>query len=235
MDALVITPVKNSLDTTQKTIEAISKARGNFEYFIFNDFSNEETRHFLEENLDKWHYRLINLEDYTQTPSPNYKLVLQMAQKLALERRVPIILIESDVIIRENSIIDLTTLINELDKPGLIGIITIDKNGNYNFPYAYILENNKTGIETYHSLSFCCTLLTYDFLLKYDFKELSSQKDWFDVFLSRKSRKLGFKNYLIKKNGVLHLPHSSRPWKQLKYTHPLKYYISKLLKRRDRI
>jgi hypothetical protein len=65
--------------------------------------------------------------------------------------------------------------------------------------------------------------------------ELSAKKDWFDIHISRQSKKLGFKNYLIREQGVLHLPHSSRPWKQLKYSNPLKYYFHKLFSHRDRI
>jgi hypothetical protein len=55
------------------------------------------------------------------------------------------------------------------------------------------------------------------FLQKFDFKILSQNKDWFDVYISRQSKKMGFKNYLAKGIEVLHLPHSSRPWKHLKY------------------
>ena len=36
-------------------------------------------------------------------------------------------------------------------------------------------------------------------------------------------------------NPVLHKPHSSRPWKQLKYTNPLLYYWRKLTQHRDKI
>ena len=41
----IITPVKDSLDTTLKTIECISKAEKSFSanYTIYNDFSSEET------------------------------------------------------------------------------------------------------------------------------------------------------------------------------------------------
>jgi hypothetical protein len=42
------------------------------------------------------------------------------------------------------------------------------------------------------------------------------------------SRKLGFVNVLQVTNPVLHLPHSSRPWKQLKYTNPTAYYLAKM-------
>jgi len=34
---------------------------------------------------------------------------------------------------------------------------------------------------------------------------------------------------------VWHRPHSSRPWKQLKYTNPLKYYWLKFTKGLDKI
>ena len=47
-EAIIITPVKDSLNTTDLTIKAILQAKGNFEYYIFNDFSQPETRHFLE-------------------------------------------------------------------------------------------------------------------------------------------------------------------------------------------
>jgi len=46
---------------------------------------------------------------------------------------------------------------------------------------------------------------------------------------------LGFKNYLMTSLPVLHIPHSSRPWKHLKYTNPLKYYWKKLTEKRDKI
>ncbi|MBT6766855.1 MAG: glycosyltransferase family 2 protein, partial [Prolixibacteraceae bacterium] len=61
------------------------------------------------------------------------------------------------------------------------------------------------------------------------------KKDWFDVFISRQSKKSGFNNYLAKGIEVLHLPHSSRPWKNLKYTKPALYYLKKYLYKRDRI
>ena len=56
-----------------------------------------------------------------------------------------------------------------------------------------------------------------------------------DVFISHKSIELGFNNYLVTTLPVLHLPHSSRPWKQLKYTNPIKYYWRKLIDKRDKI
>lgn len=234
-EAIIITPVKDSLETTKLTIEAISKAAGNFEYFVFNDFSNAETKDFLETEKEHSRFQLINLEELTTAPSPNYKLVLQMAQKMALEKACPLVIIESDVVIKPDTVTNLIHIASKEQKVGIVGAITVDKFGNYNFPYSF--EKTKSGevIQTSHSLSFCCTLLSKDFLQAFDFSSLSQKKDWFDVHISKQSKKLGFANYLDKGTEVLHLPHSSRPWKNLKYSNPLLYYAKKILKKRDRI
>ncbi|MDB4584287.1 hypothetical protein N9164_14135 [Draconibacterium sp.] len=234
-EAIIITPVKDSLETTMLTIDAISKSEGDFKYYIFNDFSQPKTKLYLEKAKTNFGFELIHLEDITNTPSPNYKLVLKMAQKMALENKCPLIIVESDVIVQPNTFIGLLDITNTHDSPGIVGAITVDKNGNYNFPYTF--EQTKTSeiLDTSHSLSFCCTLLTPPFLKKFNFDLLSDKKDWYDVFVSRQSKKLGFYNYLAKGIEVIHLPHSSRPWKNLKYKNPILYYFRKYLKKRDRI
>lgn len=234
-EAIIITPVKDSPETAIRTIEAVSKTKENFEYFVFNDFSQPETKKLLEEAKKKLGFNLIHIEDITTTPSPNYKLVLEMAQKMALENQCPLIIIESDVVIQPETLPELIQILNSKTNPGIIGAITVDQTGNYNFPYTYEKVKSNEIIETSHSLSFCCTLLSYPFLKEFDFHSLSTKKDWFDVYISRQSKKLGFTNYLAKGVEVLHLPHSSRPWKNIKYTNPGLYYLRKILHKRDRI
>lgn len=234
-EAIVITPVKDSPSTTLRTIEAICKSDCKLEFIVFNDFSRDETKNLLIQSQQKWGFRLIHLEDITNTLSPNYKLVLQMAQKQALEKQIPLIIVESDVIIEPDTIRRLLEITKGLQKPGLVGAITIDSKGNYNFPYNFEKVKSSRTINTMHSLSFCCTLLTLPFLQTYNFTELPQQKDWYDVSISRQSRKSGFQNYLAKGVEVLHLPHSSRPWKNLKYSNPILYYLKKFLNKRDRI
>src|SRR5690606_28531566 len=95
--------------------------------------------------------------------------------------------------------------------------------------------NSRGFIETKKSLSFCCTLLSLPFLKRYDFRALKPSKDWFDTFISKQSIALGFKNVVLTETRVLHKPHGSRPWKQVKYSNPVKYYWLKLIKRRDKI
>ena len=89
--------------------------------------------------------------------------------------------------------------------------------------------------QTKKTLSFCCTLLTNELLHAYDFEQLDPNKNWYDVFISHTSVQLGYTNILQVSNPVVHKPHSSRPWKQLKYTNPLLYYWRKLILRRDKI
>lgn len=234
-EAIVITPVKNSWDTTIRTIKSVFENPNRMEYFIFNDFSTEETRLNLEEARKKFGFQLVHLEDITQTPSPNYKLVLQMAQELALQKNCPLIIIESDVIIQPDTISRLIEIQKKHQNPGVVGAITTDESGAYNFPYNYEKTKSQEIVETHRSLSFCCTLISTDFLKKFDFRELAQNKDWFDVYISKQARKLGYQNYLAKGVEVLHLPHSSRPWKNLKYKNPILYYTKKLFLKRDRI
>lgn len=234
-DAIVITPVKDSLDTTKLTVEAVTKTKANIEYYVFNDFSQNETKDFLDTAKESIGFNVVHLEDITNTPSPNYKLVLETAQTMALENKCPLIIIESDVIVKPDTISNLLKIAREKNNAGMVAAITVDREGNYNFPYLYEKTKSDKTIITTHSLSFCCTLITPTYLKAFDFKTLSATKDWFDVHISKQSRKMGFKNYLAKGTEVLHLPHSSRPWKNLKYSNPLLYYLKKIFLRRDKI
>jgi hypothetical protein len=159
-----------------------------------------------------------------------------MAREMALRENAHLVIIESDVIVGTETITGLITLANTLSDAGLIGSVTIDQEGKVNFPYLYAASDGQSG--TYiseHSISFCCTLLTNKFLQQFNFDELSESLDWFDVPITKKSRALGFKNYISKDFPVLHQPHGSRPWKLLKYKSPVLYYFKKLIFRRDRI
>jgi GT2 family glycosyltransferase len=234
-EAIVITPVKDSINTTLRTIEAITKNKADFEYYVFNDFSTEENTRELEKAKIRFGFNLINLSDHTNTPSPNYKLVLEMAQKKALSCNCPLLIIESDVVIKNDTIDGLLGILRMKEDAGMVGAITVDETGDYNFPYTFEKIKRPEIINTTHSLSFCCTLLSVNLLKRFNFSTLSENKDWFDVFISKQSKKLGFSNYLSKQHEVLHLPHSSRPWKHLKYKNPILYYIKKLITKRDRI
>ncbi|PZX50099.1 GT2 family glycosyltransferase [Algoriphagus ratkowskyi] len=234
-EVIVITPVKNSLDTTLDTARAIADSSVGVRHIIFNDFSTEETKIGLSQNKSAIGFELINLEDITDHPSPNYKLVLQIAQKIANEAKLPLLVIESDVVVKPQTIAELLSFQKTNPKSGLVGSVTIDEKGKVNFPYLKFKGVKESVIDTNRSLSFCCTLFSTDFLKKYDFMGLDEAKDWYDTFISKKSIELGFKNHVLMNAPVWHRPHASRPWKQLKYSNPLKYYFLKFWKGMDKI
>lgn len=232
---LVITPVKNSIETTLDTAKAIAASDLPVRHVIFNDFSTAETKASLEENKTNFGYELIHIEELTDHPSPNYKLVLQMAQKMALEAGIPLLVVESDVMVMPDTISNLISQQRKSGKSGLVGSVTVDEAGVVNFPYLKFKGVKEAVIKTQRSLSFCCTLFTLDFLKSYDFTGLDEAKDWYDTFISKKSIELGFENTVLMNAPVWHRPHASRPWKQLKYTNPLKYYFLKFWKGMDKI
>ena len=69
----VITPVKDSIDFTLETVKAIlaSDIRVPWTYTVYNDFSTPENTARLEEAARTMGFRLVNLSDLTQHPSPN--------------------------------------------------------------------------------------------------------------------------------------------------------------------
>lgn len=233
----ILTPVKDSIETTLRTIDSVmnSEIRADFNYTVYNDFSSEITTEILEKKSKKLGFTLVNLNNITLHPSPNYLLILQIAQQRANFEKAHLLIIESDVIVEKNTIQQLYENVSNQEKPGLIAAITTDLNGKINFPYLYAHKFQSGIINTRKRLSFCCTILTQPYLTLFNFDTLNPEKTWHDVFISHKSIELGFKNYLITSLPVLHLPHSSRPWKLLKYTNPLKYYYNKLVEKRDKI
>ncbi len=233
---ILITPVKDSLKTTREVVSCLRSVNQEIPYYIFDDYSSKETRHWLEENSVQYGYKVIGLEKHTKKSSPNYRTALILAQKMALENGSHLIIVESDVFAKNDTILELNRLADELTDAGLVGAVTVDTKGEINFPYTYATAIDKPAIfASAKSLSFCCTALSLRMLEKFDFNELPQNLDWFDVFISRKSRQLGFSNYVVKNLPVVHKPHSSRPWKQLKYKNPILYYLKKIIMHRDRI
>ena len=75
----IITPVKDSIDSTLETVKAIlsSDIAVPYTYTIYNDFSTPENTRRLEQASKEMGFKLVNLSDMTTHPSPNYLLVLQ--------------------------------------------------------------------------------------------------------------------------------------------------------------
>ncbi len=233
----IITPVKDSIDSTLDTIKAIVGSEINvpFTFTIYNDFSTEENTRILAEASVQYGFELINLADLTSHSSPNYLLVLQDAQAKAIRANAGLLIVESDVTVRKDTIQQLFDGAKERTNCGIAAAVTVDQDGNINYPYLYAKGMENRIIENMKHCSFCCSLLTPAFLKAFDFHQLNPEKNWFDVTISHEALKKGFKNYLFTTLPVLHRPHASRPWKQLKYKNPIKYYWLKFTKGLDKI
>ena len=233
----IITPVKDSIDLTMETIKAIknSDISAPSSFTVYNDFSTEGNTAILEMQSKELCFDLVNLSDITTNPSPNYLLVLQHAQEKAIEEDAGLLIVESDVIVKKDTIQHLFDGALSYDDCGIAASVTVDDSGEINYPYLFARGNENQVFPSKKHLSFCCSLLTLNFLKSFDFHLLDPEKSWHDVTISHQSLNHNFKNYLFTKLPVLHRPHSSRPWKQLKYSNPVKYYWLKLINKRDKI
>lgn len=232
----IIMPVKDSLEMTERAIRAILNSGHTL--CVYDDNSLIDNAKRLDKLADETKIQVVHISELTDHPSPNYRLVLQLAQQQALQEARHLVIVESDVIIQPET---LNRMASEVQPGvGMVAAVTIDEEGEYNFPYHYLRRlryrfMTKRTIQTKKRFSFCCTLLTNELLQKADFQMLDPTKNWYDVTISHWSVALGLRNLLMLSNPVLHFPHASRPWKRLKYTNPLLYYWRKFTQHKDRI
>lgn len=231
VEPMILMPVKDSLETAEQAIRAIVKSGHTLR--VYDDNSTAENAQRLDALSKELGIEVVHVGKESNHPSPNYRWVLIEAQREALVKGQDLIIVESDVIVRPETIDQLIVKSQE-PSVGMVAAVTVDEEGNVNFPYEYAQKIHEDGPCT-KRFSFCCTLLTKAFLEAYDFEQLDPEKNWYDVHISHMSVKMGFTNILQVSNPVLHKPHSSRPWKQLKYTNPILYYWRKLTQGRDKI
>jgi hypothetical protein len=232
----IIMPVKDSIEIAERAIRAIVDSGHHL--CVYDDNSTPENARHLDKIASDLNIQVVHISTLTDHPSPNYRLVLQLAEQEALETGHHLVIVESDVIIKTDTINNMLEQVQE--GVGMVAAVTVDEEGTYNFPYHYLHRLhyrflNKKTIDSRKRFSFCCTLLTNELLKKADFQLLDPNKNWYDVTISHWSLNLGLRNLLMLNNPVLHFPHASRPWKRLKYTHPLRYYWQKITQRLDKI
>ena len=226
----IIMPVKDAVESAEKAIRAI--VASGHTLTVYDDYSSADTAARLDALQEELGIRVLHLSDYTDHPSPNYRWVLLHAQQECLQTKCSLVIVESDVVVRQDTVHRLQKGVD--NGVGMVAAVTTDTHGVINFPYEYARKIHADGA-CRKRFSFCCTLLTNELLQAYDFAQLDATKNWFDVTISHVSLQLGFANILQISNPVLHTPHASRPWKQLKYTNPILYYWRKLTQGRDKI
>ena len=230
VEPLIIMPVKDSLETAAQAIRAI--VASGHTLCVYDDYSTDENAARLDVLGDELGIRVVHIREVLDHPSPNYRWVLNTAQREAIAKNQDLVIVESDVIVKADTISRLQQAVSE--GIGMVAAVTVNEGGEVNFPYEYARKIQQDG-SCSKRFSFCCTLLTNEFLKAYSFEQLDPTKNWYDVHISHMSRQLGFENILQLSNPVLHKPHSSRPWKQLKYKNPLLYYWRKFTQRLDKI
>lgn len=234
----IIVPVKDAAPSAIQTLEALKPATADLicDVTVYNDFSTPENTRLLQEACQRLGFTLVNLSELTEHPSPNYLLVLQREQQICRkEGNTGLVIVESDVIVRPDTIVCLKAEAGARPGSGIVAAVTVDEEGQINYPYLYAKRKAGRNLDTRRHLSFCCSLLTPALLGKVDFQNLNSGKDWFDVTISHLSLEAGLHNWLLCTLPVVHRPHQSRPWKQLKYKNPIKYYWRKLTRGFDKI
>ncbi len=218
----IIMPVKDSWETTRAAIQTI--LNNGYTLTVYDDYSLPENAASLATFAQQAGFELIPLQQLTDHPSPNYHTVLIHARQQALQLHQDLCIIESDVFIQPHTLPRMVQAVS--DGVGMVAAITINEQGQVNYPYS---ENRK-------HFSFCCTILTQSLLQALDLEQaLDPTKNWYDVTISHLCDEKGLQRILQTDNTVLHRPHSSRPWKQLKYQHPFRYYWNKFIHHQDKI
>ena len=166
----IIMPVKDSLEIAEKAIRAIVDSGHTL--CVYDDNSLPENAQRLDAIAAETNIQVVHISDFTDHPSPNYRLVLQRAQLEALNGSKHLVIVESDVIIKQET---LKRMAMEVQPGvGMVAAVTVDEYGTYNFPYHYVRRwryhiHGKNTIATKKRFSFCCTLLTNELLQKAEF------------------------------------------------------------------
>ena len=234
---LIITPVKDSIDHTVRTMEAVVQSELDVphRYVVFNDNSTPENTARLHTEATRLGVEVVDLATLTDHPSPNYLFVLRRCRKEALADDAGLLIVESDVTVQRDTLQKLFDGATARPNCGIAAAVTVDEEGKINYPYLYARGKEAQDYDCKKHCSFCCSLLTPALLKACDFDRLDDSKNWFDVTISHDSLAAGLHNYLFCSLPVVHRPHGSRPWKQLKYTNPIKYYWTKWTKGFDKI
>ena len=159
----IITPVKDSIESTLETIKAVmaSEISVPYTYTIYNDFSTDENTALLEKYSQEFGFKLVNLKDITDHPSPNYLLVLRKCQKEAIEAGADMLLVESDVVVAKDTLQGLFDGAAEREDCAIAASVTVDDAGAINYPYGYAKGHEGEVWCVKKHCSFCCSLLTH--------------------------------------------------------------------------
>ena len=127
----IVTPVKDSIDSTIETVKAIlnSDIKVPYTYTIYNDFSTPENTALLEKYSKELGFNLVNISDLTDHPSPNYLLVLKRCREIAIREDAGFLLVESDVVVAKDTLQGLFDGAQEREDCAIAASGTVDDEG----------------------------------------------------------------------------------------------------------
>ncbi len=119
----------------------------------------------------------VNYQTLTDHPSPNYLLVLQTAQKEAIEADAGLLIVESDVIVKKNTLQSLYNGALQQKQCGIAAAVTTDEKGIINYPYLHAKGHKNQVYPEKKHCSFCCSLLTPGLLKAFDFENIRPKQE----------------------------------------------------------
>ena len=102
----IITPVKDSIELTLQTAEAILKSDFTvpFHYTIYNDFSTDENTKQLKEASLKMGFELVNLSEITSHHFSQLFAGAPDGTKRGHSAEAGLLIVESDVIVKKHTL-----------------------------------------------------------------------------------------------------------------------------------
>ena len=99
-------PVKDSIESTEQALRALTASEIKEDYLVrvYNDNSTVENTQRLEALCRELGVEHILLSSLTDTPSPNYLFVLRREQHLCVAEQADLLIVESDVIVRPDTL-----------------------------------------------------------------------------------------------------------------------------------
>ena len=98
----IIMPVKDSIEIAERAIRAI--VNSGHTLCVFDDNSLPKNAQRLDEIAAETSIQVVHISDLTDHPSPNYRLVLQRSQQEALATMRHLVIVESDVIVKNETL-----------------------------------------------------------------------------------------------------------------------------------
>ena len=132
----IIMPVKDSIAIAERAIHAIVDC--GYTLCVYDDNSQIENAKHLDKLVEELHIKVVHLSDLTDHPSPNYRLVLQLAEQEALATSRHLLIVESDVIIKADT---LNRMLEEVQEGvGMVAAVTVNEEGEIK-----LIEYNISG------------------------------------------------------------------------------------------